>query len=50
MTCERIMKAWKEITVEEKKERMKKQQKDMMWTKVNGWLAEYKDKKVGKDT
>ena len=42
------MKAWKEITCDNKKEKIRKQQKDLMWGKVNGWLADLKEEKSKK--
>lgn len=39
------MAAWKVYVVEEKKEKLKRQQKEQMWDKVNGWLNEYKENK-----
>jgi hypothetical protein len=39
------MRAWKGFCAEEKKEKVKKTQKDQMWKKVNGWLNEYSEQK-----
>jgi len=39
------MRAWKGFFAEEKKEKVKKNQKDQMWKKVNGWLTEYSEQK-----
>ena len=39
------MRAWKQFCSEEKKEKVKKSQKDVMWKKVNGWLSEYSEQK-----
>ena len=48
MTTEKILKAWKEITSNNKKERSRKQHKDVMWGKVNGWLDDLKIEKSKK--
>ena len=45
---EKILKAWKKITCDNRKERSRKQQKDSMWNKVDGWLSDLKEEKSKK--
>ena len=43
--ADRSLRAWKLYNSQEKKDKVKKTQKDVMWKKVNGWLTEYSDQK-----
>ena len=48
MTMEKILKAWKKITCDNRKEKSRKLQKDSMWNKVDGWLSDLKEEKSKK--
>lgn len=45
---ERAIRGWKEVHEDSKRERKKKDQKDKMWKKANGWLNEYAEQKKKK--
>lgn len=42
---EKALKVWKEVVEVQRKERQKKQHKQVMWNKVNTLLNEYQDSK-----
>lgn len=43
--AERAFRSWKIFIQEEKKEKIKKNQKEVMWKKANNWLSEYSEQK-----
>lgn len=43
--ADRAMRGWKSFCAEEKKEKVKKNQKDHMWKKANAWLNDYTEQK-----